>query len=106
MPGEFHRRLPVGAEVLPQGGVHFRVWAPASQKVEVLINSESENPIAMEMGREPGGYFGATAPDVRSGVLYGYRLDGTVAYPDPSPTGRGNSYSAPMPPSPSGIGSG
>jgi hypothetical protein len=22
-----HRRLPVGAEVLPAGGVHFRVWA-------------------------------------------------------------------------------
>ena len=28
-PAVLRRRLPVGAEVLPAGGVHFRVWAPA-----------------------------------------------------------------------------
>ena len=32
-----HRRLPVGAEVLPEGGVHFRVWASRRQRVEVLL---------------------------------------------------------------------
>ena len=83
MTGEFHRRLPVGAEVMPQGGVHFRVWAPASHNVEVRINSESENPIAIEMDREPDGYFSCTAPDVSAGELYRYRLDGRDAYPDP-----------------------
>ena len=54
------------------------------RKVEVLINSESENPVAIEMGREPDGYFSITAPDISVGVLYRYRLDGTVAYPDPA----------------------
>ena len=31
------RRLPVGAQVLPQGGVHFRVWATRCQHVMVVI---------------------------------------------------------------------
>src|SRR5882724_11916426 len=32
---EYKRRLPVGVEVAPGGGVHFRVWAPKSKKVGV-----------------------------------------------------------------------
>ena len=31
------RRLPVGAEVDPAGGVHFRVWAPARRSVAVVV---------------------------------------------------------------------
>ena len=31
------RRLPVGAEVVPGGGVHFRVWAPRHRSVEVVL---------------------------------------------------------------------
>src|SRR4051812_24485855 len=31
------RRLPVGAEVLPGGGTHFRVWAPRRRSVEVVL---------------------------------------------------------------------
>jgi len=43
---EYRRRLPVGAEVDPHGGTHFRVWAPDHAVVEVLVEapaaSESE----------------------------------------------------------------
>jgi 1,4-alpha-glucan branching enzyme len=35
------RRLPVGAEALPGGGVHFRVWAPRRRRVEVVFEGES-----------------------------------------------------------------
>ena len=38
-----HRRLPVGAEVLPAGGVHFRVWASRCQRVEVLFEGGPED---------------------------------------------------------------
>jgi hypothetical protein len=31
------RRLPVGAEVLPGGGVHFRVWADRNARIEVVV---------------------------------------------------------------------
>ena len=31
------RRFPIGAEVLPESGVHFCVWAPRRKKVAVVI---------------------------------------------------------------------
>ena len=31
------RRLPIGAEPQPQGGVHFRVWAPACRDIAARI---------------------------------------------------------------------
>ena len=33
--------MPFGAEVLPQGGVRFRLWAPAAKTVEVVFKNES-----------------------------------------------------------------
>ena len=35
------RRLPVGAEVVTGGGVHFRVWADANQRVEVVLGRQA-----------------------------------------------------------------
>ena len=31
------RRLPIGAEVQPEGGAHFRVWAPRRKRVVVVL---------------------------------------------------------------------
>jgi maltooligosyltrehalose trehalohydrolase len=31
------RRLPIGAEPQPEGGVHFRVWAPRCREVTLEI---------------------------------------------------------------------
>jgi 1,4-alpha-glucan branching enzyme len=42
-PQSFSRRLPVGAEILPEGGVHFRVWAPDRKKVEVLLEEDQSS---------------------------------------------------------------
>ena len=83
------RRLPVGAEVQPAGGVHFRVWAPQRKSVEVVI----EGPHAVGTGpgtschrleRESDGYFSGLVPGARPGTLYRYRLDGDQAFPDPA----------------------
>lgn len=71
------RRLPVGAEVQP-AGVHFRVWAPRHQRVEVALEGAS-HPLAPENC----GYFSGVVPTARAGTAYRYRLDGTEAYPDP-----------------------
>src|SRR6266851_3550537 len=73
------RRLPVGAEILPSGGAHFRVWAPRRRSVEV----------ALEGGRTPlsaegGGYFSGTVAEATAGTLYKYRLDGGESFPDPA----------------------
>jgi maltooligosyltrehalose trehalohydrolase len=78
------RRLPVGAEVAPDG-VHFRVWAPQRQRVEVVFEEASEEwPVEFELTPEKGGYFSGLVPGAGAGALYKLRLDGGDAFPDPA----------------------
>ena len=78
------RRLPVGAEALPGGGVHFRVWAPRRRRVEVVFEGQDAlKPFALE--EEEGGYFSGLAEGAGTGALYRFRLDGgDYLYPDPA----------------------
>jgi len=80
-PTPIVRRLPVGAEVQPSGGAHFRVWAPDRLRVDVVFEGAAD-PVALRA--EPGGYFGGLAPGVPAGTRYRYRLDGGDAFPDPA----------------------
>src|SRR4051812_27005678 len=71
------RRLPVGAEVLPDGSVHFRVWAPRSRTVGVELQGPGD-PKASEvvpLGPEGNGYFSKHVPQAAVGMLYKFRLD-------------------------------
>ena len=73
------RRLPVGAEIVPGRGVHFRVWAPIRRSVGVLIEGRPAVPLVAE----PGGYFSGLVEGVGAGTRYKYRLDGGEDhYPD------------------------
>jgi maltooligosyltrehalose trehalohydrolase len=84
------RRLPVGADVLPGGGVHFRVWAPQRQGVEVVLEgglreSSEGGPAVVALEPEGTGYFSGLVAEASAGTLYRYRLDGEAAlYPDPA----------------------
>jgi maltooligosyltrehalose trehalohydrolase len=78
------RRLPVGAEALPGGGVHFRVWAPRRRRVEVVLEREGV-PELLALEEEGGGYFSGLAEGLSEGALYRFRLDGgDYLYPDPA----------------------
>ena len=79
------RRLPIGAEVVPEG-VHFRVWAPGHRKVEVvLFGEETGAPVAaFALTAEEEGYFSGTCREARAGSLYRYRLGGGNSFPDPA----------------------
>jgi maltooligosyltrehalose trehalohydrolase len=78
------RRLPVGAEVLPGGGVHFRVWAPRRRGVEAVFEGEAAT-AALALEAEEGGYFSGLARGASEGALYRFRLDGGQhLYPDPA----------------------
>jgi maltooligosyltrehalose trehalohydrolase len=68
----------VGAVVQQDGGVSFRVWAPASRQVEVLLEGGE-----VELQREGDGWFRGEAPGMGAGTRYRLRLDGGDAYPDP-----------------------
>src|SRR5579862_920120 len=75
------RRLPVGAEVQPGGGVHFRVWAPAAREVSV----EREGAAATPLHPEGNGYFSLLVPELDGGARYRFRLDNAeTALPDPA----------------------
>ena len=73
------RRLPIGAEVAPSGGVHFRVWAPKRRRVEV----ESDGAFT-ELERDAHGYFAGLVPGLANGSRYKFRLDGDRRFPDPA----------------------
>jgi maltooligosyltrehalose trehalohydrolase len=75
------RRWPVGADVLPSGEVHFRVWAPRRRTVEVALEDGSGRPVPLSA--EAGGYFSGPVKTARVGSLYKYRLDGGESFPDP-----------------------
>jgi maltooligosyltrehalose trehalohydrolase len=88
-PTGWRRRLPIGAEVAPGGGVHFRVWAPACRRVTVTFGGGAGGRAGgagdLELDREPGcGYFSGFAGAAAAGELYRYRLDGGDAFPDPA----------------------
>jgi maltooligosyltrehalose trehalohydrolase len=75
------RRLPVGAEVLPSGEVHFRVWAPRRRSLDVVLTSGGA---PVPLNREDGGYFSGSVAGATVGSLYKYRLDGGESFPDPA----------------------
>jgi maltooligosyltrehalose trehalohydrolase len=76
------RRLPIGAEVQPGGGVHFRVWSPRRRQVQVVLPDTGER---ICLDAEPEGYFSGIAPRACAGQRYGYQLDDEPRlYPDPA----------------------
>src|SRR5262245_30347632 len=82
----FHRRLPVGAEVQPRSGAHFRVHAPKRRRVEVVLEDAAGNEQkGFELQDEDGGYFSGLVKEAAVGTLYRFRLDGSEkTYPDPA----------------------
>ncbi|MFO0930662.1 MAG: malto-oligosyltrehalose trehalohydrolase, partial [Gemmataceae bacterium] len=75
------RRLPVGAEVTEEG-VHFRVWAPARQRVEVQLESAPGGCHSLQP--EGNGYYSGLVAGLTAGARYRYKLDGGGAFPDPA----------------------
>jgi maltooligosyltrehalose trehalohydrolase len=83
------RRMPVGAEVVEGGGVHFRVWAPGRRKVEVVVEppepEPGAEPAAFALKAEKKGYFAGLVSRLKSGMLYRFCLDeDPLLYPDPA----------------------
>ncbi len=79
---DIERRLPVGADVVPDG-VHFRVWAPNCDTVEVVLEGPDSGTFPLR--REVEGYFAALVTDASAGSRYRYRLDDDdTLVPDPA----------------------
>jgi len=71
------RVYPIGAE-MSEGGVHFRVWAPKTESLEVIIDNA-----AFALQREEKGYFSGLIKEAGANTRYHFRLNGND-YPDPA----------------------
>src|SRR5215210_6739231 len=79
------RRLPVGAELAPDGGVHFRAWAPRRRRVEVVFQDAPSWVAPALLSPELDGYFSGHVVDAVAGLRYRFRLDDDdTLYPDPA----------------------
>ncbi|OFV90797.1 MAG: malto-oligosyltrehalose trehalohydrolase [Acidobacteria bacterium RIFCSPLOWO2_12_FULL_65_11] len=80
IPGTWTPSL--GAHVASEGTT-FRVWAPSSTDVDVIVERPG-GPLAYALAPSPDGAFSAVLPGVRAGDRYRYRLDGDRLLPDPA----------------------
>ncbi len=77
-PHRIERRLPIGAELLANEAIHFRVWAPKPRHVELVLATDPSRLTESQhhpMEPEGDGYFSLTSREAKVGMLYGYRLD-------------------------------
>ncbi len=78
------RRFPIGAEILGDG-VHFRVWAPNMQQVEVCLDDPTSDDPVFPMQPEKDGYFSTHVRGLGPGGLYWFRQVGQEQLiPDPA----------------------
>ena len=73
---ELRRRYPAGAEIQPDGSIHFRVWAPQPRQITLRIELPDDTPRDIALDREADGYYSALVTDAGAGTRYRYVLDG------------------------------
>jgi len=81
------RRLPMGAEPLGAEGTHFRVWAPRSTRVSVVLagsGGDRDASTPLRADDDAPGYFSSTVGAARPGSRYWLELDDGRRYPDPA----------------------
>src|SRR3984893_9882433 len=75
--------MPFGAQLTAAGEVRFRLWAPAAQRVDVILYHSGGTQL-LAMRALPDGWFGLETAAARAGSLYRFRLDGAREVPDPA----------------------
>jgi maltooligosyltrehalose trehalohydrolase len=60
------------------------VWAPAAQKVELVVEDHDGRTLEFPLAAEGTGYYSGFASGAEAGTRYRFRLDGAEAFPDPA----------------------
>jgi maltooligosyltrehalose trehalohydrolase len=71
--------MPFGAEVLEDGGVRFRLWAPAASSVDLVLKDKN-----LPLEKQAEGWFQRVELSAGPGTLYQYRINGGPLVPDPA----------------------
>jgi maltooligosyltrehalose trehalohydrolase len=76
--------MPFGAQVLPDGQVRFRLWAPAASRVELVLESPPgpAHVQPLEMSRD--GWGELVTAQAHAGSRYRFRLNGETPVCDPA----------------------
>jgi maltooligosyltrehalose trehalohydrolase len=75
-------RIDLGATLLPDDTVYFRVWAPRVREVAVVLPHRGGDPLPLTA--EGNGYFSGVFTSIAEGERYLYLLDRQTARPDPA----------------------
>lgn len=70
--------LRFGPRLEPDGGVTFRLWAPAAKQVELVLDA------ALPMQAAGNGWYESRVNDAGPGRRYRFRIDGELEVPDPA----------------------
>jgi malto-oligosyltrehalose trehalohydrolase len=73
--------MPFGAQLLDQGGVRFRLWAPNARTVDLLLEDGRG---ALTLDALGDGWFELVTDRAGHGSRYRYRIDETHLVPDPA----------------------
>ncbi|MGU3496079.1 malto-oligosyltrehalose trehalohydrolase [Xanthobacteraceae bacterium A53D] len=80
LPSQSHAHvMPFGA-VLTREGVHFRLWAPDVERIDLVLK---DGPV-LEMAREAGGWHHLVTDLASPGTRYAFRLPDGLEVPDPA----------------------
>jgi maltooligosyltrehalose trehalohydrolase len=75
---------PQGADPQPQGGVRYRIWAPATPAVEVVFfGQDGEKARTFALKNEGNGFFSGIDAEGGAGDRYKFRLGEQGEFPDP-----------------------
>jgi malto-oligosyltrehalose trehalohydrolase len=77
--------MPFGAELRADGGVRFRFYAPAAQKVALVLEpSDGESPAVLTMSAAGDGFYELVTDAAGAGSRYRYRIGDSLQVPDPA----------------------
>ncbi|HYH22468.1 MAG TPA: malto-oligosyltrehalose trehalohydrolase [Azospirillum sp.] len=73
--------MPFGAQVLPDGTVRFRLWAPAAGRVSLLLDDVG---VPLPMLSAPDGWYEWSTAQAHAGTRYRFILENGQEVPDPA----------------------
>lgn len=75
--------MPFGTQLLDDGRVRFRLWAPAAQRVDLCLGS-AENTTVFPMTGVDDGWFECVSDQAGPGSYYRFAIDNELRLPDPA----------------------
>lgn len=77
----YAHRMPFGAELLDDGRVAFRLWAPAATRVDLALEGHAAR---LPMEKRADGWFSLATPLAGPGSRYQFCIDDKSCVPDPA----------------------